>query len=325
MTHNPALKTFLIAAGIVGVSLSLLSTYGFRRIHVRVVKGDGRQPPSSAPEPVYVVYASTDDMIPGVEASIRSVQEYASGPVRFCFIGDSPLPSFSDDEVTFISLAGVSKKYHLQDFVSHGDRHDGQNIINTLHANYARFVLDSLLPKENKAMYLDVDTLVFCDVYQLINSVLNDGHNIVAAVPRDHIYGLTRKGAKLYGHINPSFNAGIFVINLDRWRALGMTESIRNITIQNKARNWYFMGSQPPLNIAVQSRFEPLSLSWNVKAKRIKPGFKTKKTGEPVCLAHWAGPEKPWHGVGAYLSTWEKFGNVSKEGKKEKNRRKEAK
>lgn len=263
-------------------------------------------------------------MIPGVEASIRSVQEYASGPVRFCFIGDSPLPSFSDDEVTFISLAAVSKKYHLQDFVSHGNRHDGQNAINTLHANYARFVLDSLLPKQSKAMYLDVDTLVFCDVYQLINNVLNDGHNIIAAVPRDHIYGLTRKGEKRYGHIDPSFNAGILVINLDRWRALNMTESIRNITIENNERHWYFLGSQPPLNIAVQTRFEPLSLSWNVKAKRIKPGFKTKKTGEPVCLAHWTGPEKPWHGVGAYLSTWEKFGNVSKEGRKEKNQRVEA-
>lgn len=319
---QPALKAVLVL-----ISLSLLSSYGLRLVRrdtsaissLEDVEDNGmlkRQSPTSSPipaEPVHVVYASTDDMIPGVEASIRSVLAHATGPVRFYYIGDSPLPSFSDDDdrVTFISLAKVSKKYQLQDFVSYGDRHDGQSIINILHANYARFVLDSLLPKQSKAMYLDVDTLVFCDVYNLINGVLNDGDDVIAAVPRDHIYGLTRKGEEKYGNIAPSFNAGIYVINLDIWRARNMTKSVRRIAIKNNKKHWYYLGSQPPLNIAVQSHFEPLPLSWNVKAKRIKPGFKTKKTGEAVCLAHWTGPVKPWDGVGAYLSTWEKYGNVS--------------
>ena len=248
---------------------------------------------------VHVVLASTDEMIPGVEASIRSIEAHASGPVTFHYIGDSPLRSMPN--VKYYSLAEVSQKYQLQDFVCLGDRRDGQNNINTMHANYARFVLDELLPRTvKKAMYIDVDTAVFCDVNVLIGSVLNDNDAgtgdagpVIAAVPRDHIYGLTQKGEKKYGSISPSFNAGAYVVHLERWRDQKMSNYIRDIALMNNKRHWYYLGSQPPLNIAIGSHFEWLPVGWNVKAKRVKSGFKTK-SGEEVCLVHWTGPVKPW-------------------------------
>jgi lipopolysaccharide biosynthesis glycosyltransferase len=331
----------LVALAVVGASLSLLSSRS--DIHVRNDNGglsslheadrsnrtgDAAAGPSALVNPAHVVFASTDDMIPGVEASIRSIQAHASGPVQFHYIGDSPLRSIPD--VKFYSLAEVSQKYKLQDFVCLGDRGDGQNNINTLHANYARFVLDALLPRTvEKAMYLDVDTAVFCDVNSLIDGVLNDvagradedDSPVIAAVPRNHIYGLTQKGEKKFGrHISPSFNAGAYVVNLSRWRDRKMGGFIREIAKTNNKEHWYYLGSQPPLNIAIGPNFEWLSLGWNVKAKRVKAKFKTK-SGEEVCLVHWTGPVKPWQtndtNVVDLLDIWKQYGKRSRaEGEK---------
>mmetsp|Transcript_2315 Transcript_2315/g.6746 ORF Transcript_2315/g.6746 Transcript_2315/m.6746 type:complete len:368 (+) Transcript_2315:137-1240(+) len=282
---------------------------------------------------VHVVFASTDDMSPGVEASIRSIQAHASGPVQFHYIGDTPLSSIPD--VKFYSLAKASKAYQLQDFVCLGDRRDGQNAINTMHANYARFVLDELLPRTvKKAMYLDVDTAVFCDVNTLIDGVLNDTGDddddgddsegdiidrpVIAAVPRAHIYGLTRKGEGKYGKVSPSFNAGAYIVHLERWRDRNMGAYIRNTTLANNKEHWYFLGSQPPLNIAIGPHFEWLPRGWNVKAKRVKSGLKTK-AGEDVCLVHWTGPNKPWQTnddkAVEQLDVWKHYGSDPAEGR----------
>lgn len=319
---------YLVAFVVIVASLSLLSsrhevrndTDGLSSMQDTELTNHTNNEIDALDNAVHVVLASTDDMIPGVEASIRSIQAHASGPVTFHYIGDSPLRSMPN--VQYYSLAEVSQNHRLQDFVCLGDRKDGQNNINTMHANYARFVLDELLPLTvKKAMYLDVDTAVFCDVNALIDSVLNendagigDTDPVIAAVPRDHIYGLTQKGEKKYGSISPSFNAGAYVVHLERWRNRKMGNYIRDISLMNNKRHWYYLGSQPPLNIAVGSHFEWLPTGWNVKAKRVKSGFKTK-SGEDVCLVHWTGPVKPWQaddGSAVHLfDIWKQYGKQS--------------
>ena len=325
---------YLVAFAVTVASLSLLSsrhevrndTVGQSSMHGAEVINSANSGVVDLANAAHVVFASTDEMIPGVEASIRSIEAHASGPVTFHYIGDRPLRSMPN--VQYYSLTEVSQKYQLQDFVCLGDRRDGQNNINTMHANYARFVLDELLPRAvKKAMYLDVDTAVFCDVNALINSVLNDidadgdgdgasnvDSPVIAAVPRDHIYGLTQKGENKYGSISPSFNAGAYVVHLERWRDRKMGNYIRDITLMNNKRHWYYLGSQPPLNIVIGSHFEWLPVGWNVKAKRVKSGFKTK-SGDQVCLVHWTGPVKPWQADDSsavhLLDIWKRYDKQS--------------
>ena len=306
----------LVAFVVIVASLSLLSSRHEVRQNTELTNRTKNGVDALDNNAVHVILASTDEMIPGVEASIRSVEAHASGPVTFHYIGDSPLRSMPN--VKHYSLAEASQKYQLEDFVCLGDRGDGQNNINTMHANFARFILDELLPRTvKKAMYIDVDTVVFCDVNALIDSVLNDNiagigdtGPVIAAVPRNHIYGLTRRGEKKYGRISPSFNAGAYVVHLERWRDRKMGNYIRDIALTNNKKHWYYLGSQPPLNIAIGSHFEWLPVGWNVKAKRVKSGFKTK-SGEEVCLVHWTGPVKPWQADDSssvhLLDIWEQY------------------
>lgn len=262
-------------------------------------------------EPIHVVYSSTDDSIPGAMASIRSLKKHSSGPVQFYFIGNTPIPPMPETEVEFIPLAEVSENFQLDDFLNPAKRFDRRDSINTMHSNFARFVLDVLFPNLTKVMYIDVDTMVLCDAYSLINGVLNNNEYALAAVPRydkkdgQIIQGLTKKGAELVGGDIPvSFNAGMFVANLDNWRVQGLTNTIRNITLWNKRETLYNYGSQPPLNIAIKDRFEQLPKSWNVKVHKTRPGME-------MCLMHWTGPAKPWNNSGNHKKKWLQYGRLA--------------
>jgi len=130
---------------------------------------------------VHIVYASDFHSIAGVEASIRSVQAHAAAPhrVQFYFIGDDPLPTLP--EVQYINLTETAIKYNVEEFTNPNYERKGKHQreegvkINTNAANYVRFVMDKLLPEEaKKVFWIDSDTIVRCDVVQLVENVRDD-------------------------------------------------------------------------------------------------------------------------------------------------------
>ena len=252
---------------------------------------------SAGSRPYYVVYASDEQSRPGVVASIRSVQAHAAGPVEFLFVGDEPLTDLPETvRVHFRQLSKVAEQYDLREFENDRFVRHGKNTgLNTNPANYVRFVIHELLPKQSKAMWIDADTIVECDVVQLMKDALTDPNqpkHTIAAVPREGIItGLTRRGRKYSADVTVSFNAGIYILHLERWREQHMTEMIRRIAKVNRQYGLYLKGSQPPLALVVGENFEHLPESWNVK---MASDLWTEQK-EWICLMHWSGPNKPWN------------------------------
>ena len=282
-------------------------------------------------EPVHVVYSANDDSVNGVEASIRSIRAHSSGPVQFYFIGNIPLPTMP--EVTFFDLSKVVKEYAIEDFMNRNvPRKDNRkDSINVYYSNYARFAIDRLLVNQTKVMYLDVDSLVFCDVYSLINGVLNDEDDprAVAAVPRrtfsskedvKHVIrGLTDKGASEFPSGTKSFNAGIYIMHLDKWRRQNLTEKIRQLALRNREEGWYWLGSQPPLNIAVGDNFEDIEEDWNRSTEsqtyaHSKNVLVESPKSNGICMLHFKGARKPWHGKATktLMTLWKRYGATVK-------------
>lgn len=278
-------------------------------------------------DPVHVVYAANDDSVAGVEACIRSVMAHSSGPIEFYYIGERPLPSMHF--VHWFNLTKIVGNYDLEDYMNTNERTDRADSINLMHSNYARFSLDRIMPSEvSKIMYIDVDTIVLCDVYSLVNSVLTneDGDMPIAAIPRydvdkqdakkglgaSVIRGLTETGTKYVEERNltKSFNAGVYVANLDVWRRQNLSEKMRRVALLNRDLNLYSYGSQPPMNIVIGSRFADLPIGWNVcpKKKHIR---RVKEEGGKLCLLHFKGNGKPWNGESNLLRTsdWDRFGS----------------
>jgi len=280
-------------------------------------------------EPVHVLYSANEDSVNGVEASIRSIREHSSGPVEFYFIGDVPLPTMP--EVIFFNLTEVVQKYAIEDFMNRNvpRKDDRKDTINVYYSNYARFAIDKLLINQRKVMYMDVDSLVFCDVYSLINNVLNDENDTraVAAVPRtsfskkdnvEHVIrGLTEKGAAKFPSGTKSFNAGIYIMHLNKWRSQNLTEKIRQIALSNRKEGWYWLGSQPPLNLVIQDNFEDLGEEWNRSTETQKYTLSRNilvenQKEKGICMLHYKGGRKPWNGEAPKnpMTLWKQYGTV---------------
>ena len=263
---------------------------------------------TSPPEPIHLMYASDDRSLRGVEASIRSVMAHASEPVVFHYVGDSPLPSLPD--VHYYNLTKVAKKYKLKEFTNPRERgKNGYKGINSNLANYARFAMDSLLQDQSKAMWIDVDTIVRCDVVPMVRDALsNDSSNVIAAVPGERAPRGFAKGIRKKYNITVSFNAGVYVVNLEKWRSLKMTKKIRQIALMNQKVKMYNLGSQAPLALAVADNFERLPWIWNAKVSSFDRDDRKAKE-EDACLLHWSGPEKPWEENGFRNDLWLPYAN----------------
>ncbi len=254
-------------------------------------------------QPIHLVYASDDSSLPGVEASIRSVMCHASEPVNFHYIGDTPLKSLP--EVQYYNLTQVSEKYDLQQFTNPHERSE-ENVkgLNTNLANYARFAIDQLLPTESKAMWVDVDTLVRCDVVPLFRETLSKSDKVIAVVPSSRI---GPKGFKKSLHkklkMRKGFNAGVYLVDLDRWRSQNITSEILMWAQRNKREFLYKLGSQGPMTLAFHDNFESLDPKWNTKVSHVDDPEK-RDDAENACLLHWSGPNKPWHEGGIHKDLW---------------------
>ena len=97
----------------------------------------------------------------------------------------------------------------------------------------------------------------------------------VAAVPRERpVCGtfLNCSDARAMGALRDrgvdaaalnAFNAGVLVVDLARWKRLGMTEVVEGWLELNREIPIFALGTNPPLMLATNGRFERLEARWN--------------------------------------------------------------
>jgi lipopolysaccharide biosynthesis glycosyltransferase len=164
--------------------------------------------------------------------------------------------------------------------------------------------MDSLLKNQSKAMWIDVDTIAHCDVVPMVRNALSGvSSNIIAAVPGDRSPRGFAKGVIKKYNITKSFNAGVYVVDLDKWRAQKLTKQIREIALMNREEKMYKLGSQAPLALAIGDNFERLPWIWNAKVSNfVRDDRQANK--DDACILHWSGPEKPWEENGFHKDLW---------------------
>jgi lipopolysaccharide biosynthesis glycosyltransferase len=160
---------------------------------------------------------------------------------------------------------------------------------------YARFWVDDHFPADVKrVIYLDGDMLIVSPIDELLS--LQMGNKVLAAVT---IPGSVRVEALGYDPAHGYFNAGVLVINLERWRELGARALLIAAahSIADKVRD----GDQCVLNYCFHADRIRLDYTWNV----ITPFFqKSNGLGLPkdeigrvargARIVHFNGSSKPW-------------------------------
>lgn len=150
---------------------------------------------------------------------------------------------------------------------------------------YARFLIGDYISDAPKAIYLDSDLFVALDLKKLFLEDLK-GKAIGASGTGRARTALEREVYARMGFDGEArvFNAGVLVIDLDRWRGDSMKERAFEIAAS------LMVHDQPALNILVRGDFAELDPKYNLP---LDPRF--WPTGElDEGIYHFIGRPKPW-------------------------------
>ena len=155
---------------------------------------------------------------------------------------------------------------------------------------YARFVLESFLPADiERIIYLDCDMMVMAPIEGLWEADL--GGKPAAAVPEPwgKLIGSGRDIAEksdLLDPADPYFNAGLLVLDLERWREADVFGKLQTLISDGSVDRLSY--SQNVINLILKNNWQPLDTLWNV----IDP-HRAHVSLNPYNL-HYTGDTRPW-------------------------------
>ncbi|HEX2926742.1 MAG TPA: glycosyltransferase [Ruminiclostridium sp.] len=172
------------------------------------------------------------------------------------------------------------------------------------YATYFRIFIPEILGNSvRKVIYLDCDMVIKGDICKLWENDISEhflaavedvgidiGGDFATTVKKS--IGISRKGKY--------FNAGVLLINLDKWRADNITEKIRSYLIDN--RESIHFADQDGLNAVFKEQWLKLPLEWNQQAdilellqrNRIDRDDMMRAALNPMII-HYTKQVKPWH------------------------------
>jgi len=157
---------------------------------------------------------------------------------------------------------------------------------------YARLLIPQLFPDSvSRVLYLDSDLLVLGKLAPLWQMDLDGA--VVGAVLDDWLDALIKCGdprAKDIPRVKDYFNAGVLLIDLDRWRE----ESISERTLDYlKRRHHAYYADQDALNFACDGRWKILDRRWNYQDHRRVRIADIPQEQMPE-IVHFVTEKKPW-------------------------------
>jgi lipopolysaccharide biosynthesis glycosyltransferase len=171
---------------------------------------------------------------------------------------------------------------------------------------YHKLTLDAWLPSSCKqVIWLDSDLLILTDTSRLWAT--SPAPKIVLAAQDERIpFCASKFGIKAYREVGMAveckyFNAGVMVIDLERWRAAEI--GARSLEyLARYAPDVYFF-DQEALNVALRCSWGELDQRWNrhPELSNLCTTSGIRTTTDPW-IVHFSGNRKPWvsHGSGRY-------------------------
>jgi lipopolysaccharide biosynthesis glycosyltransferase len=153
---------------------------------------------------------------------------------------------------------------------------------------FARLNIPELLPAHIKrALYIDADVLILQDINELLLADLQGAAlgAVLDAMDLDRTSGSER----LQGvpDVERYFNAGVLLIDLERWRQTCVSERAYRFLEQYPETPY---ADQDALNVACDGSWTMLDERWNFQQSRDLLAWKTN-----AAIVHFVTADKPWH------------------------------
>jgi hypothetical protein len=190
-------------------------------------------------------------------------------------------------------------------------------------ANFARFQIGDLFPELETVLYLDTDVIVMRGALFDANWRALLGGATAAAVPRregfqvSYFVTAAERVKELYrgrhegkdGDLDArAFNAGVMLLDLQRWRRLRINDECAFWVRQNREARLWSLGTQPVLLVALLGEWKELDWRWNVDRLGWNRELDEEEMEREALIVHWNGVHKPWRSDGFYVGLWQKRG-----------------
>ncbi len=243
--------------------------------------------------------ASNDDFSQHLGVMLYSLLKNCSCPKKIIiYLMDGGISEKNKEKIN-----SIIKKFNSKISYIKPDKKHLKGLIPYRHISietYYRFsLIDNL--KSEKLLYIDADLVVLGDIKELYDNQFED--NIVFAI-KDPGGSKERKlalGIPLEKHY---FNAGVMLINCDKWRKEKISKKTIEYIKENPEKIQY--ADQDGLNAILIDRWEELDPSWNLITRLVyfkylklikPPNYEKEDLSEIVKkpkIIHYAGFIKPW-------------------------------
>ena len=254
------------------------------------VKAKGENITMTNKQIIPVFYACDDGFVKYTIVSIKSLMLNASKEY---------------DYVIYVLNAGISEQMKEETYklktdgfdIKFVDVHDQLDKIGTTlplrdyysKTTYFRIFIADMFPEYKKALYIDSDTVVLGDISELFNVELSD--NFVAAC---HEQAMVQ--TEVYGNYveqvmginrNNYFNAGILLINCDKFRKEKVSEQFIDLL---GVYNFVVTQDEDYLNVICHNKVLWLNSGWNTEVYGELPVEE-----KDIKIIHYIMVAKPWH------------------------------
>lgn len=246
---------------------------------------------STEKNPIHVIFGVDSNFIIPFGVAMTSILQHNSGSIIHLFVDKC-----SDENKVRIEKA--AQKYHAECRIYTVDIDKLGDFPTTKlwsKATYYRLIAARCLEKiSKKALYLDADTFCRSNLIKLFSVSIEDKY---AAVVRD--YGnmkrqdtlhYIRKNLNITGNY---FNAGVILINLNKWNEDGISEQAIKYLLDTPSK-WHYL-DQDVLNVSLKNNVYWLPEKYNVLLDVIKHNL-TDRWLNDTCILHFTGA-KPWSKV----------------------------
>ena len=207
-----------------------------------------------------VTYFCTRNLYDVLPAAYNSLLAYSPDVHVYCFIEDDKLPYKIPKQVTTVNVIG-------QDYFSES----GPNYYTKYtYMILLKAALTKIFPDADKAVILDVDTIVYDDISPLWQWDLSHAYYAAVVEPQ----GSGMRGV-------PYANFGLVLLNLSRLRSSGKDDEIIDLLNTHK----FSYPEQDAFSHVCMNRFDPLPPDYNVTS----PGFNITGKANRTIVRHFAG------------------------------------
>ncbi|KAJ8245357.1 hypothetical protein GJAV_G00269900 [Gymnothorax javanicus] len=251
--------------------------------------GPAEEMMSEAENDILVVICAAEERVGATMATINSIRSNTEASVFFYIVTLQDNVAYVRQYIQKSELNEI--RFKILEFnptVLKGKVRPDSSRPELLHPlNFVRFYLPLLVVKHRRAIYLDDDVIVQGDIQELYNTKLQKGHaaafasdcDLPSEVVRTMGMQTTYMGFLDYRKlevrelgINPSdcsFNPGVFVADIERWKRQKITKQLETWMLQNYKNNLYSSAmsggvATPPMLIVFHGKFTALDPSWHV-------------------------------------------------------------